>query len=286
MKLRVLPLVPFAVVAALLAALAVADPAWHRWVVRIEIEGVKLLALGGCVAAALAFDRGDYLRRAWYLSGSCYAFLLLRDVLLGSWTPWAPGPTLAGVSTDVLESVLVLLANAGAVAGTFMLARAWQVAGLELTVGATRRRLLFVAALVLATGVIGGNLVADARAFAGGQQKALVSLVSDAGDILSLALVVPVLLTALALRGGLLLWPWGLLTASMIGWLLYDATSSFGHVVGAGAGIHVTGEVFRSFACTFAFAAGLAQRTVVLHPPAGAAAGAAAATRDVGGSAG
>jgi len=33
----------------------------------------------------------------------------------------------------------------------------------------------------------------------------------------------PVLVTAIAMRGGLLVWPWTLLTVSSIAWLFFDA---------------------------------------------------------------
>ena len=42
--------------------------------------------------------------------------------------------------------------------------------------------------------------------------------------------------TAIALRGGLLRWPWALFTASMLSWLFYDAASTLGHTRGARLG--------------------------------------------------
>jgi hypothetical protein len=268
MKLRALVVVPFVAVSLLLLALAIADPEHHRTIVRVEIETVKLFALVGCVTAALTFDRGEYLRRAWLLSGSCYFFLLVRDFGLGRWTPWAPHGPIGPVPVQWLESALVLAANAGAVAGTFMLARAWRVAGLEPTISATRRRVLFIGALLLALLTVGSNSISDARALARGDLDALVILASDAGDVVCLVLIAPVLLTAIALRGGALWWPWGLLTASMMSWLFYDALTSLSHVVAAASRVRVAAEVFRSLACMFAFSAGMAQRIVMRSFPA------------------
>jgi hypothetical protein len=264
MKLRFLAGLPFVVAAALILVWRLtAGSAAQALVMRVEIEGIKTLALVGCIVAAYAFDRGDYMRRAWLLSGSCYAFLLLRDLTLGQWTPWAPGPRLVGVPTELFESALVLVGNLGAVLGTLMLARAWQVAGLDEAVSAGKRRALFIVALVIAIVVVGVNVRNDFMALGDGNLSALVMLASDVGDVVSLALIAPVLLTALALRGGLLLWPWALLTASMVGWLFYDAfTSVTGHI-DMGHPLRLTGEVFRSLACTYAFAAGLAQRIVL-----------------------
>jgi hypothetical protein len=92
------------------------------------------------------------------------------------------------------------------------------------------------------------------------------------GDIFSLALIVPVLLTTLALRGGLLSWPWGLMTASQFGWLLYDASATLRlFVVIEPATATMWSEMFRALACTYCFAAGLAQRAVSAPDPGAAA---------------
>jgi hypothetical protein len=96
-----------------------------------------------------------------------------------------------------------------------------------------------------------------------GQVRALVGAVSSAGDIFSLALIVPVLLTTLALRGGLLSWPWGLMTASQFGWLFYDATGTIRLFVQMEpATATMISEIFRALACVYCFSAGIAQRTV------------------------
>ena len=264
MKLRLLLVWPFVLAAALLVLVKLtAGTPSYGWSMHVEIEILKALALVGCWVAAFAFDRGDYLRRAWFLSGLCYALLLVRDVALGAWTPWAPGPRIAGVPTEVVESVLVFVANVCAVWGTLLLARAWQVAGLGEADSVGRRRALLGLALVVALVVVGSNVHTDVMALLGGNLNALVILASDVGDVVSLALIAPVLLTALAMRGGLLLWPWALITASMVGWLFYDASTSVGHMVRGSESLLVTGEVFRSFACSFGFVAGLAQRLVL-----------------------
>jgi hypothetical protein len=83
------------------------------------------------------------------------------------------------------------------------------------------------------------------------------------------ALIAPFLLTAVALRGGSLAWTWGLLTASLFGWLLFDATLSWGPFVLSGApAVEKLSECFRLLACTFGMVAGLAQRLAVSGVPA------------------
>jgi hypothetical protein len=107
-----------------------------------------------------------------------------------------------------------------------------------------------------------------------GETKAIVGAVSSLGDIFSLALIVPVLLTTIALRGGLLSWPWGLMTASQFGWLLYDATITLGTFIHMEpVTTRMWTEVFRAIACSYCFAAGLAQRAVSAPEPGAVAAG-------------
>jgi hypothetical protein len=261
LKLRLLAVFPFLAAGGVVVLWQATNGG--RMPMRIEVETVKLLGLLGCWSAAFAFDRGEYMRRAWLAEGACYFFLVVRDVTLGAWTPWAPGPRLLGVPTEVYESALVLVANINAVVGSLMLARAWSVAGLGDADDRGRRRMLTLVAAVIAIVVVGTNMLTDLRSLRGGNLEAGVMIASDVGDVIGMALIAPVLLTALAMRGGLLVWPWALLTASMLGWLFYDATTTVGHVVRGGNSLRLTGEVFRALACTFSFSAGLAQRISV-----------------------
>ena len=97
-----------------------------------------------------------------------------------------------------------------------------------------------------------------------GDPSALTGIAMALGDIISLCLIAPVLFTALALRGGLFGWPWWLLTASLLSWLLYDGVLEIGPYLGAGEQtVRSVSEMFRAMACLFEFSAGLAQRHVV-----------------------
>ena len=263
MKYRLLAAFPFIFVAAFLAAVsAVTDPGARTLLVRVVIETVKVLGLAGCITAALAFERGDYLRRAWTLNGVCLFLLLVRDL---SFAPTiAHHPLFLGVKLDLLQSALVLAANVSAIYGTWILARAWQVAGIELPGSPQKRRAVIGGAVVIALAITGASVVIDIRGVMSREVLSLVGLISDLGDIFALCLIAPVLLTALAMRGGLLRWPWGLLTASLLSWLLYDAAGTLGHFVSIGeARLEVIAEVFRAFACCFVAAAGVAQRFTV-----------------------
>jgi hypothetical protein len=261
MKFRSLAMVPLLFAAGLSVVALLAGEHGAGSALIAENELGKMIAAGGCLAAALAFDRGDYLRRAWMYSGLCYALLLLGDLAAMP----AVGSHLGPRALDLVQATLAVLANATSVVGTWMLARAWSISGLDDDDGRarTRRRLLFGAGAVLALLITGWPLAHDVRALAEGDVGALVSIASDLGDALCLALVAPVMQTALAMRGGLLLWPWGMLTISGVAWLLYDAGSSLVEVTHAGAPAFIVAtEALRAIACGYVLTAGLAQRQI------------------------
>ena len=256
MKYRVLALLPLLLVILLAAtSLALGD----RMPIALSVgnEAGKALALAGAVSAALAFEQGEYLNRAWLTYGGCYLLLLVND---GLEFAGATGPQM-----QLLRGVVVLVANACSVGGTWMLARAWSVAGLDEEGEArSRRHLMFAGAAILALCITGWPLVQDVRGLVGGKPGSLISIASDLGDTFSLALVAPVMLTALAMRGGVLRWPWGMLTASGLAWIVYDATSSVIDLPRVGPGLAlVASESFRVLANGWVFSAGVAQRFAV-----------------------
>lgn len=235
-------------------------------VVRVENETGKVLAAAGCLAAAFAFDPGDYMRKAWLYSGACLLLLLMRDVTV---IP-AVGGVLAAGHLSVLQGALVVVANASSVFGTWLLARAWTVSGLD-EAPAAPRWALRGAGIAVSLLVTGWPLWVDASKMFAGDPAAIPWVGSDLGDTISFALVAPVLQTALALRGGALLWPWALLTGGGFCWILYDAGWGFSellHVDGEPR-VRILVEAIRALACTYIAAAGIAQRAVVLQGDAG-----------------
>jgi hypothetical protein len=227
---------------------------------RTQTELAKALALIGALAAALAFERGEYLRRAWLLVAGCMALLLLRDA------------TLLPVGLDsmgeqrlaALRGLLVVGANLSQIAGTWMLARAWKRAALALPVSRLSQSLLVAAIVVVVVAVTGPGVLRNAGRVEGGDIAALTGLASALGDAVSLFLIAPLLLTALALRGGLFGWPYSLLTTSYVAWLLSDAVVAMGPTFGLDpAGVRTVSELFRALGCLFGLSAGLAQRFVV-----------------------
>jgi hypothetical protein len=259
MKYRLLGVAP--VIAALVFVAVDAHLVDHTGVYAWVVPIVKAVAAAGSMAAAMRFQRGDYLRLAWVLTAACYALLLLKDVLFGT------GSRLMHPFSDsvaVLRGAITLLANAAGVVGAFLLARAWQVAGIVLPGTRSTQRLVFAAGLVLSLSIAGKATWLDTLGLVRGDPQLLVTVASDLGDILSLCLIAPVLLTAIALRGGLLAWPWTLMAAAQISWLFYDAAGLFGGASGADpVTLRSIEELFRLLACGFTCVSGVAQRMVM-----------------------
>jgi hypothetical protein len=258
-SIRALVWVPILVVGAFVVAWFAAPPAARDTLLVVEIESAKALGLFGCAAAALIFEPGDYLRRAWLLLGASTLFLFTRDVFaLASHA----GPH--DSASLVVEGVLATLGNGCLVAGTSMLARAWRVAGFDGTPGRGGAAVL-VGAVAVAALVTGWPIVADMRALAGGDAFAIVPLASDLADGVVLVLLATLARTALALRGGVLRWPWAFLTASGLLWLVfdlaYDALSAAHADVDQAHGVL---EALRALATLYGFSAGLAQRNVLV----------------------
>jgi len=226
---------------------------------RTEVEMAKALTLVGSWAAALVFERGAYQRRAWFLVGGCMALLLARDLTLL--------PVFRGVeprTVAVAAGILVALANVSQVVGTWMLARTWKVAQLELPGTATAQWLTVGVVGLLAATFAGPAVLRNAGPLLGGDLSRAAGVFSALGDMVSLWLIAPLLLTAVALRGGMFGWPFALLTASYVAWLGYDALAVVGASLGLDAHATRTGaETFRALGCLYGFSAGLAQRAVV-----------------------
>lgn len=241
---------------------------------RTQLELAKALALAGALVAAFGFARGEYLRRAWLLIGGCMALLLLRDLtLLPALADLLPPRPMA-----TLRGLIVVAGNVSQIWGTWILARAWKVAALELPVSRGVQRLLTIGMIVIVAAVTAPGVLENLSRVRTGQPEALAGLASVLGDGLALCLIAPLLLTALALRGGLFGWPFSLLTASYLGWLLYDVTVALGPAMGLDPAVRrSTSEAFRALGCLFGLSAGLAQRFVIEHLRPAAAEGRAAA---------
>ncbi len=215
---------------------------------------VRLLALAGCVIAASAFDRGDHLRRAWIWLALSTAFLLVRDLLrLG------PLRDATGGGAWLLDGIL-LFCNLALVIGVWLLARSWRMAAMVQPGGSKKALALTFGVVVAALIVAGPAAVAAFRDLVAGNGRASGDLFSALADIFALCLIGPLLSTAIELRGGMFAWPWGLIAASFVCWLLYDAAVDLGPTFIPGFPLD---EVFRGLAENLLFSAGVAQALVV-----------------------
>jgi hypothetical protein len=258
-RFRALMAVPLLSAVLLAIALATTGPE-RAGLYRVELAIVEGLGFWGCLAAALIFENGDYLRRAWFLEMSCFGLIFVGDLTLTtgifSHRPW----------TALANGVLTLMANAAAMGGTFKLARAARVAGIEMPGSDATRRGVQALALAFALLAAGPAAVVSARQVMAGDQTGLMYFASCLGDIFCFAMIAPLLLTTVAMRGGLLAWPWGFRTASGLAWLIFDAVQTLAPIAFGIAPEHARPyqEVARCLACTCAFSAGLAQRWIII----------------------
>jgi len=219
-KFRVLVIVCAAVVAlsCLGFALLPAPASWHLgWFATLFSYTA---AVAGAAIGASSFGRGDRLRWAWLLVAS-YAVIGLGKVIL-----WGPprhvGPALGlwpHSLTPLTGAISTIGLNVCSVAGLTLFARVWHGTGLT----PPWRGRITLAAFALGVVVGGLPVLRDIQMIAGGQTIRIAGLASSLGDIAAITLVGPILVTAIAMRGGLLVWPWTILTASSIAWLMFDA---------------------------------------------------------------
>lgn len=255
---RLWPLVVLPVtmaVAVLVGGLLLAGSAFLPDFYRAELAIVELSGLVGCLAGASRFARGDYQRRAWMLIGLCFLLIMIGDLTLTTGVfsdrPW----------TSLANGILTIAANTATIAGTWMLAHAWRVAGIELPGSRTGRVTVGFLSLALALAAAGPPAFIELRTLFQGDVAHLTNVASCLGDIIAFSLIAPMLLTAVALRGGLLCWPFALLTAALVSWLCFDATVTLAPMAGySDEHVKLMLEFFRALACTFSGAAGFAQR--------------------------
>ena len=232
----------------------------RRMFFAVEIMFVKLLAAAGCFVAASRYRRREYMGMAWQVIGIDYFLLFVKDLLFGRVVH------LPGIDPDTAESLrvaFVIAANIGGSIGCIMLARVWHVAGIALP---GSRRLQFAAMIVgvaLAVALVGWGTWNDLHNLRN-DKEAIVAVASNLGDIVSFSAIAPILLTAIAMRGGALAWPWALVTLSNIGWLLYDMSWSFERQWALSEhNLRIIAEFFRAQGCAMALSAGLAQRWAI-----------------------
>jgi hypothetical protein len=257
-KSHLLVLVPLA--AAVVYGLTrplVDDPTIYYFV---EIQLLKILALVGCVAATVYFDRGDHMRTVWLLFTLDFVQLVIKDYVGGAVVTW-PAHVLGPSATAAVRGTLMVGANAAGTAAWIVLARTWRLTGLTLGGSPVARRIVLFVAVLLALALSGWGTGRDVVALAHHQPAAALRIVSDVADVIGFALVAPIAMMAWTLRGGGLSWPYVYLTACTFCWMLFDMTDSLsGPLHLSPVAARVIEELWRCIACGLHFAAGIAQR--------------------------
>lgn len=259
MRLRLLAAAPVPLAVLMVVLILGLGPASHHALLfRIEGTAVKAVAALGAVAAALTFAPRSRFRLAWGAIAICYAVLAAK--------------TAPVLGDDLLALRLgTLVANLLAPLGSLLMVRAWYTSGLTPAIPLLRRWILPAVAFAGALAVAGPGVVAQIRNTSH-DPTALLLVFSGIGDIASITLLAPLLLIAQAMRGGRLAWPWALLAAGELSWLLYDVVTSL--PPGLVASVAVTralAEVMRASGCLFYASAGLAQGVAMRSAPPGAA---------------
>lgn len=262
-SLAFLPLVAALAAGALLQALS-GTPSSEQAHLVVGVLATAVAALGATVAAR-SFTRGDYLWRAWALTALAYVLLVLKRLAFGTQSNVAPQALSQGVA--LASGLLTVVANAASIAGVVLVARAWRVGGLSGAVSSTTRRAATALSVVVAVGLAGSFAWSALERLLGGDVAALGSLASSVGDIVGLALIAPIVLTAVALRGGTLSWPWSLRAVSSFGWVLYDAMQLTGHALDlTPEQLRPLETALRTFACVAILSSGLLQRMALAEP--------------------
>ncbi len=265
MKLGTLIVIPFGWTGLyLLVALGLyGHPGGNETLRLVESPLSNIMMLTGCFLAILKFEPGDYLRRAWLLFAVTPFLFLFFDLgqFLRQWmSTWS-------FEIEVSQGVLAIVANFSSIAGVYMFASAWKVAELSLPGSDWLRWFTCLMATVLALMIVGPGIVTSIQNVFMGEKlgMSLMGIGSSFGDIVSLALLAPLVLTAVMLRGGILSWPWIFVTSSTVCWLAFDFAVTLATPMGFDPRtVDVFYGVTQCLASGFAFSAGMAQRFVAI----------------------
>jgi hypothetical protein len=211
------------------------------------------------LATMSLFSPGDKLFVTWLLLGGGYALAAIRySVRLYALVTGADP-----LSRTVLDGMLILQ-NVVIAISLWLFVRSWRTTGLATPLSRGRALLWVIVGIAVAV-VAGGYPLLQGIVTA---KADTVLLVSTLGDMVGIALIVPLMMSALALRGGLLMHTWIYLAACEGFWLLYDVWLAFRQsaAIGPRVGLGVE-QIVRIAAIMLAFAATVAQRRAIRPLP-------------------
>lgn len=219
---------------------------------RSLLVAVSLVTGVSALVTAFRFSSGDRLLTSWMLLGGAYLISGFRHgarLLSSTVSPSLALPELAGNVLVIAQNLLIALS-------LLLFVLAWHATGLAMPGSRIAQIGSIVAGIAIAI-VVGGYPLAQGLANAG---TSSVMVISTFGDMIGIALIVPLALPALAMRGGLLMHTWVYLAASEVAWLLYDIWWALQPKLALGRTGSTTLEAIRIVAIAFAFAASVAQR--------------------------
>lgn len=225
-----------------------ADP-MARYLRLILVLSLIITGISGFVTAS-KFSAGDRLLSCWLLIGGGYAISAIRhgSRLLAYFFPEALLPV-------TVSNVLVTAQNIVIALALLLFVLAWRATGLTAPVSKAAQWTSIAIGIIVAV-IVGGYPLFKALTAA---EPNFSMLVSTAGDIIGLSVIVPLALSALAMRGGLLMHTWIYLAASEVAWLVYDLWWALQPQVPSSVGTAIL-EAFRVSAVLFSFIASVAQR--------------------------
>ena len=240
--------VPFLCGAIAGIGMALADPTAARFYRAVLILSAAATMISAYMTTA-RFAPGDKLFTSWLFIGIGYTLSTIRySIRLIGMLRGADLP----IPRHALDAMLILQNLAIAIA-LLMFVLAWRSTGL--TAGQSRGSLIAFGIIVAL--VVGGYPLLQGFQTRGADT---VLLISTLGDVVGIALIVPLVLSAMALRGGLLMHTWLYLALCEFFWLLYDVWLAVReHLVSARAGAGIE-QMIRVTAIMFAFIATVAQR--------------------------
>lgn len=216
------------------------------------ISRTSLLALVALASAFAAHRFGwwrEYVGRAWTLFFVEYTVLTISEVL----RRFFPDLHLA-------SEICVIVANLAGIGAYLLMARWLHAAGLQYYGSPARKILFTVLALALAVALCYSPILSGLQSLRS-DSPSPGSIVSPLADVITFVLVVPLLLTAFALRGGQIFWIFAFLTTGTIGWMVNQGAATIIRLIGGGEDAIRAGRMFGfAMACLLIAAAAITQR--------------------------
>ena len=244
-----LAFLPFAFGALAAIGLALDEPGAARFYRALLIFVALVTAVGAFLTTA-RFAPGDTLFASWLFVGIGYSLSALRYSLRLIVVIRGGGDLLPRSALDAL----LIAQNVSIAVALLLFVRAWRATGLaHASMG------WIIAGIAIAVLVGGYPLLQGFQT----READTVLLISTLGDVVGIALIVPLAFSALALRGGLLMHTWLYLALCELFWLLYDVWLAVRErIVDPRAGMSIE-QMIRVTAIMFAFIATVAQRRAV-----------------------